>query len=59
LTIVTSAFGMNVKVPFQEEDSVLPFFLILIVTVTVALTATGMYFGRQRARRRRYSDDNV
>jgi Mg2+ and Co2+ transporter CorA len=59
LTIVTSAFGMNVKVPFQEEDSVLPFFLILIVTVTVSMTATGMYFGRQRARRRRYSDDNV
>ena len=29
MTLVTSMFGMNVKVPFQEDKSTVPFWLIL------------------------------
>eukprot|EP00762_Andalucia_godoyi_P004841 ANDGO_07286.mRNA.1 Putative metal ion transporter C17A12.14 len=46
LTIVTSAFGMNVQVPWRDVDSLDPFFGILAVTCAVAFTLTGVYVYR-------------
>jgi Mg2+ and Co2+ transporter CorA len=43
LTVVTSAFGMNVKVPFGEEDTVGPFFGIIFVTLALSLGVTAIY----------------
>ena len=33
MTLVTSMFGMNVKVPFQDEKDTLPFWMILLLYV--------------------------
>eukprot|EP00762_Andalucia_godoyi_P007056 ANDGO_07665.mRNA.1 Magnesium transporter ALR1 len=46
LTVVTSAFGMNVKVPFQEEQSITPFFSILAVTLFISICLTLVYVVR-------------
>eukprot|EP00762_Andalucia_godoyi_P004843 ANDGO_07200.mRNA.1 Putative metal ion transporter C17A12.14 len=43
LTLVTSAFGMNVQVPWQHVESTDPFYGILAATCTFAFSLTAAY----------------
>lgn len=42
LNLVCGAFGMNVKVPFRDSESLLPFFMIILFIVTFSVASFGI-----------------
>jgi len=46
LTLIASIMGVNVRVPFQEEDSIMYFMILLGIMASVAILL--MFLGRWR-----------